>query len=88
MGHLVLPTRWRALRCFWPDPGIRERQLLGPQRERTGRADDEEPVCSVRRSYHPWDTFPPLTVVEGRKPDPGFGRSREIHDPETIRTKS
>jgi len=53
MGHLVLPTRWRALRCFWPDPGIRERQLLGPQRERTGRADDEEPVCSVRRSYHP-----------------------------------
>jgi arsenite methyltransferase len=23
---------------------------------------------TVRRSYHPWDTFPPLTVVEARKP--------------------
>ena len=23
---------------------------------------------TVRRSYHPWDTFPPLTIVEARKP--------------------
>jgi ubiquinone/menaquinone biosynthesis C-methylase UbiE len=23
----------------------------------------------VRRSYHPWDTFPPLTVIEARKPE-------------------
>jgi arsenite methyltransferase len=43
---------------------------------------------TVRRSHHPWDTFPPLTVVEGRKPEPSFGRSREINDPETMRTKS
>jgi arsenite methyltransferase len=26
---------------------------------------------TVRRSYHPWDTFPPLTIVEARKPKPG-----------------
>jgi SAM-dependent methyltransferase len=25
---------------------------------------------TVRRSYHPWDTFPPLTIVEARKPKP------------------
>jgi arsenite methyltransferase len=25
---------------------------------------------TVRRSYHPWDTFPPLTIVETRKPKP------------------
>jgi hypothetical protein len=23
---------------------------------------------TVRRSYHPWDTFPPLTIVEAQKP--------------------
>ena len=23
---------------------------------------------TVRRSYHPWDTFPPLTIIEARKP--------------------
>lgn len=23
---------------------------------------------TVQRSYHPWDTFPPLTIVEARKP--------------------
>ena len=26
---------------------------------------------TVRRSYHPWDTFPPLTIVEARKPKLG-----------------
>jgi arsenite methyltransferase len=25
---------------------------------------------TVRRSYHPWDTFPPLTIVEAQKPKP------------------
>jgi hypothetical protein len=23
---------------------------------------------TVRRSYHPWDTFPPLTIIGARKP--------------------
>jgi ubiquinone/menaquinone biosynthesis C-methylase UbiE len=25
---------------------------------------------TVRRSYYPWDCFPPLTVVEAQKPKP------------------
>jgi SAM-dependent methyltransferase len=28
----------------------------------------ESAGLTVRRSYHPWDTFPPLTILEARKP--------------------
>jgi arsenite methyltransferase len=32
----------------------------------------------VRRSFHPWDTFPPLTVVEARKAKPD--ESGDVHE--------